>query len=633
MTKLQFRVLFREFLFRMVDLELLARTGDMSQLLGQFAALLIFFSMLFAFPALAVGSVSGVPAQINLMLTLSAEHFMIATTMLVVGLFAVLSWDSTFPNRRDVFVLAPLPVRARTLFLAKIAAVGVALSLTVVTLHSIAGLVWPVVLHAQTVAQPAPALTYGAALPPVDADGLGAVLDGDLAQARVAGSGALAPETGAGAVVGVLRHGVRRIFTYGTAKPDSIFEITSISKTFTGLLLAQMVAQGKADLDEPVRSLLPPGTVARPPAREISLLDLATHHSGLPMWPDNLKPANSTNPFADYRAADLYASLAKQGVARPLNTSFQYSNFGYSLLAEALANRAGTSYPDLLRQEITGPLGLRDTVVALSPEQQSRFIQGHNMQHRPIHGWDMDAMAGAGGIRTTAADMLTYLEAQLHPEKLTAGGSLPRAIIASHHVWADLLRGHRIALAWAYSTDNGTYWHDGGCGGYCSYAFFHPEGDYAAVVLVNQHPGLASFADLLGEHIRERLAGEPAISLDNVVIPASGGFFGLVRSFAVYWATMLTAGAFIFCFVLGLQGLAAQLLPRRWFLRVSSILQLASFCLFVTGYILQPIAVTPAYILAAQNGGPLYWSPSFWFLGLFQQLSGSPALAPLARRA
>jgi hypothetical protein len=96
---------------------------------------------------------------------------------------------------------------------------------------------------------------------------------------------------------------------------------------------------------------------------------------------------------------------------------------------------------------------------------------------------------------------------------------------------------------------------------------------------------------------------------------------------------MLTAGAFIFCFVLGLQGLAAQLLPRRWFLRVSSILQLASFCLFVTGYILQPIAVTPAYILAAQNGGPLYWSPSFWFLGLFQQLSGSPALAPLARRA
>ncbi len=96
---------------------------------------------------------------------------------------------------------------------------------------------------------------------------------------------------------------------------------------------------------------------------------------------------------------------------------------------------------------------------------------------------------------------------------------------------------------------------------------------------------------------------------------------------------MLTAGGFISCFVLGLQGLAAQLLPRRWFLRVSSLLQLAAFCLFVSGYLLQPIPVTPGAILAAQNHGPLYWSPSYWFLGLFQQLSGSPALAPLARRA
>src|SRR5262249_14693483 len=140
-------------------------------------------------------------------------------------------------------------------------------------------------------------------------------------------------------------------------------------------------------------------------------------------------------------------------------------------------------------------------------------------------------------------------------------------------------------------------------------------------------------ADSLGEHVRGRLAGEPALSLDNLVIPGKGGFFGLVRLFGVYWVTMLTAGAFIFCFVLGLQGLAAQLLPRRWFLRVSSFLQLATFCLLVSGYMLQPIAVTPAAVWAAQNHGPLYWSPSYWFLGFFQQLNGSPALAPLAHRA
>jgi hypothetical protein len=107
----------------------------------------------------------------------------------------------------------------------------------------------------------------------------------------------------------------------------------------------------------------------------------------------------------------------------------------------------------------------------------------------------------------------------------------------------------------------------------------------------------------------------------------------LVRWFAAYWITMLAAGAFIFCCVLGLQGLAAQLLPRRLFLRASSFLQLASFCVFVSGYFLQPMFATPGAILKAQGHGLLAWSPSYWFLGLFQQLGGSPALAPLALRA
>ena len=211
----------------------------MRQLLGQLAALLIFVSVMFTIPALAAGSVSGVPAQISLGINLTAEHFMIATTMLVVGLFAVLSWESTFPNRRDVFVLAPLPLRARTLFLAKIAAVGTTLSLTVCALHLIAGMVWPIVLQEQTVAQTMPALTYDAALPPVDLTGTGCGAGSRPGVRRE-------PGARIGAVAGVLRHGERRIFAYGAARPDSIFEIGSISKTFTGLLLAQMVARGES---------------------------------------------------------------------------------------------------------------------------------------------------------------------------------------------------------------------------------------------------------------------------------------------------------------------------------------------------------------------------------------------------
>ena len=142
MTKLQFRVLYREFLFRMVDLELLSPQGDMSKLLGQFAALLVFISSVQGLGALLFDGRRMSPPAL-MMFFWRQEHSLIATTMLVVGLFAVLSWDSTVPDRRDVLVLAPLPIRARTLFLAKVAALATALSLTVVALNVFTGLVWP----------------------------------------------------------------------------------------------------------------------------------------------------------------------------------------------------------------------------------------------------------------------------------------------------------------------------------------------------------------------------------------------------------------------------------------------------------------------------------------------------------
>lgn len=143
MTKLQFRVLYRQFLFRMVDLELLSVSaqGDISKLLGQFAGLLVFFSSMLGFGALLFDR--RLPPQALQAALWGMEHFLISTTMLVVGLFAVLSWDSTFPDRRDVMVLAPLPIRARTLFLAKVAAAASALGLTVVALNCFAGLGWP----------------------------------------------------------------------------------------------------------------------------------------------------------------------------------------------------------------------------------------------------------------------------------------------------------------------------------------------------------------------------------------------------------------------------------------------------------------------------------------------------------
>ncbi|HWF09327.1 MAG TPA: hypothetical protein VG297_12745 [Bryobacteraceae bacterium] len=147
MTKRQFRALYREFLFRLVDLELLSPDahGDINKLLGQFAAVLTLCSV-----GLGLGGLlfdhRGMPPALFAVVSLGIEHFLISTTMLVVGLFAVLSWDSTFPDRRDVLVLAPLPVRARTFFLAKVAAVATGLAVAVVVLNAGPGLTWPLTL-------------------------------------------------------------------------------------------------------------------------------------------------------------------------------------------------------------------------------------------------------------------------------------------------------------------------------------------------------------------------------------------------------------------------------------------------------------------------------------------------------
>jgi len=139
---LQFQVLYRKFLGSIIDLELLAAQGDVTKLLGQFAGFLAFFSGMLAFGGMMFDTRHMDPQQATSALW-SMEHFFISTTMLVVGVFAVLSWDSTFPDKRDVLVLGPLPVRARTLFLAKAAALGAALGLTVVSLNIFSGLIWP----------------------------------------------------------------------------------------------------------------------------------------------------------------------------------------------------------------------------------------------------------------------------------------------------------------------------------------------------------------------------------------------------------------------------------------------------------------------------------------------------------
>jgi serine-type D-Ala-D-Ala carboxypeptidase/endopeptidase len=351
--------------------------------------------------------------------------------------------------------------------------------------------------------------------------------------------GVLAPETGGGLVIGILDHGVQNIYCYGTAKPNSIFEIGSITKVVTGLALAQMAIQKKVDLEEPVRELLPAGAVPKPNTPEITLLDLVTQNSGLPRLPGNLQSGLLlrlirrrvlANPYVEYDTAKLLSYIHKHGLAKPARTRFAYSNLGFGLLGFALAQRAGLSFEDLIRSQVTLPLGLADTVIQLSPEQRTQFIPGHNIRHKLAQPWDFhDAMAGCGALHSTAPDLLRFLDVNLHPEKCTCDprtpadssrNTLPAALALSQEPRADAIGLLKIAFAWLYQPGTGDFWHNGGTGGYSAQVAFNRKQDLAIVVLYNRldlnplRPRKPRFTDLVYADVLRLLSGRKPVAVE-----------------------------------------------------------------------------------------------------------------------
>src|SRR5438105_2688614 len=189
-----------------------------------------------------------------------------------------------------------------------------------------------------------------------------------------------------GIVVGVIEPSGRRLVSYGRlAKDDSrpldgdtIFEIGSITKVFTSLLLADAVQRHEAALTDPVSKYLPPPATMPERGRAITLQDLATHTSGLPRLPGNMKPRDAANPYADYSVEQLYQFLSSYQLTRDVGAQYEYSNLGGGLLGHVLALRARMDYPSLVRARVTAPLGMANTAIALSPEMKARLATGHS---------------------------------------------------------------------------------------------------------------------------------------------------------------------------------------------------------------------------------------------------------------
>jgi D-alanyl-D-alanine-carboxypeptidase/D-alanyl-D-alanine-endopeptidase len=297
-----------------------------------------------------------------------------------------------------------------------------------------------------------------------------------------------------GIVVGMISPDGRKVVSYGALENgaprpldgDTVFEIGSVTKVFTSLLLSDMVRQGQVALTDPVSRYLP-ATVKVPQrnGKQITLQDLATHTSGLPRLPGNLKPKDLANPYADYSVAALYEFLSSYELTRDIGSQYEYSNLGGGLLGHVLALRAGMDYEALVRSRITGPLDMKSTAIALSPEMKARLAVGHDNKMRPVANWDLPTLAGAGALRSTTNDMLTFVAANL--------GYIKTPLTPAMGAMLDVRRpsgrpGLEIALAWhILSTPPATtiVWHNGGTGGYRSFIGYAPQTRLGVVVLAN----------------------------------------------------------------------------------------------------------------------------------------------------
>jgi serine-type D-Ala-D-Ala carboxypeptidase/endopeptidase len=192
----------------------------------------------------------------------------------------------------------------------------------------------------------------------------------------------------------------------------TIFEIGSITKLFTALLLADMANRGEVRLDEPVAELLPAATrVPLRHGRAITLCDLASHYSGLPRVPTNMDYRPS-DPYAGYTAEKLYQFLAAHELIRTPGDSFEYSNLGVGLLAHALVLRAGASgYESLIRERILDPLRMDDTVIAIPSRLTGNAASGHDESLDPVPAWNLGVLAGAGAFCSNLSDLLRFMDA------------------------------------------------------------------------------------------------------------------------------------------------------------------------------------------------------------------------------
>jgi len=281
---------------------------------------------------------------------------------------------------------------------------------------------------------------------------------------------------------------------YGTTSRDNsitpdrktIYEIGSVTKVFTSLLLAEMARNDKLRLDDPVTELLPGRKIPAGEERAIQLVDLATHSSGLPRMPKNFAPADPRNPYADYTVEKMFEFLADYELHRQPGERYAYSNLGVGLLGVALATRADQSYETLVVESICDPLQMPDTRITLTSEQRERLAPGHDADGRSYPNWDIPGLAGAGALRSTTEDLAKFLRAQLGLNETP----LDEAIRMTQEPRFERGRNRgSVALGWHIAPGGKLLNHSGQTGAYHSYVAMDPKQSLGVVILANTATG------------------------------------------------------------------------------------------------------------------------------------------------
>jgi len=308
-----------------------------------------------------------------------------------------------------------------------------------------------------------------------------------------------------GITVGIINGDKRWVLSYGRKalgddtppNADTLYEIGSVTKTFTTSSLAILASQGKVKMADPLSKYLPKSVrVPSYKGKQITLEHLAVHTSGLPRMPSNfidLDTSTMANPYAAYSPADAYKFLAGYRLKSAPGKKSDYSNLGVGLLGLALSRSMGATYEEMVTSLVCEPLGLKDTVITLSPDQRSRLAPGYTLKHKdkgfnkvPVANWTFqDSFAGAGALRSTANDMLTYLAAHMGASET----SLYKTFQPMQRMRFKESEFSGVGLGWQIlnipDQVPNTIWHNGGTGGYCSFIGFWPERKVGVVILSN----------------------------------------------------------------------------------------------------------------------------------------------------